>query len=117
MAFDTISADEAAERAARGELVLVDIRRPDEWAATGIPEPAATATLEDPGFVAAVTAAAGGDLARPVALICRSGARSARGAALLAERGFSRLSHVGEGMAGSAAGPGWLARGLPVRPG
>ncbi|UWQ20522.1 rhodanese-like domain-containing protein [Jannaschia sp. W003] len=116
-AFDgpTLAAPEALERVRAGTLTLVDIRRPDEWRRTGVPEGAWAIDMRRPDFAAAVLQAAGGDPSRPVALICARGVRSARVAALLDAEGFGAVLDVPEGMLGSAAGPGWLARGLPVR--
>ena len=107
-------ADEAHRRAVAGEILLVDVRNPDEWRRTGLGEGAHAISMQDPDLVAKVTQAAGGDKARPVALICAAGARSAHVAAVLARNGFTDLHNVDEGMMGSAAGPGWLGRRLPV---
>jgi rhodanese-related sulfurtransferase len=105
----------AAARA--GTLILIDIRRPDEWALTGIGEGAHPLDMRDDGFAAEVLRLVGQDLTRPVALICARGVRSSRMAARLTRAGHTRIIDVSEGMLGSAAGPGWIARGLPVRPG
>ncbi len=106
---------EAAHRAAlSGEVMLIDIRRPDEWQDTGVGEGAVPLDLRRADFVAAAGALLDGDRSRPVALICARGVRSDRTAARLAEAGFARVIDVPEGMLGSAVGPGWLARGLPV---
>lgn len=51
-----------------------------------------------------------------MAVICRTGRRSAAAERLLERNGFSHVYNVVEGMAGSSAGPGWLARGLPIEP-
>jgi rhodanese-related sulfurtransferase len=100
--------------------VLIDIRTPSELAATGKPAGATTVPLQDDerrfrgSFADEVARAAGGDKARPVALIDANGGRSQYAARLLAAQGFSQVFVVGEGMVGSNFGPGWLARGLPV---
>lgn len=111
----TLSAPEAHARAVAGEILLVDIRRPDEWAATGIGAGAVALDMRRPDFSARLAdlAAAAGD--RPVAVICARGVRSARLATALAEAGFETVIDVPEGMLGSPRGPGWLARGLPVQ--
>ncbi|MEI6558735.1 MAG: rhodanese-like domain-containing protein [Rhodospirillaceae bacterium] len=113
-----IAADDALAAARRGDLLIIDVRTPAEWRQTGIAEPAKTADFSGPGgiaaFVAQVAAITGGDLARPIAVICRSGNRSARAAAALRANGFTAVSDIGEGMAGGSHGPGWLARSLPV---
>lgn len=100
--------------------VLVDIRTAGEIAQAGRPAPAVAIPLQDEArtfrasFVDEVAAAAGGDRARPVALIDSDGRRSQFAAQLLASRGFTQVFAVGEGMLGNGMGPGWLARKLPL---
>lgn len=109
-----LSAPEAHAKAVAGEIILVDIRRPDEWESTGSGEGATRIDLRVDNFAARVQEAADGDLNAPVALICARGVRSARVSNQLIAAGFTNIIDVPEGMLGSAAGPGWLARGLPV---
>ncbi len=72
---------------------VVDIRRADEWRATGVVEGSTLITAFDgegqldAGFIEKVRAAVGDD--KPLALICRSGNRSAAAARLLAASGTS----------------------------
>lgn len=110
----TLDAPQAQTLEARHEIVLVDIRTPMEWSDTGIPTGAATISWGRPDFAERLLELAKGNRAAPLVLICRTGNRSSRALAYLAEQGFTAVSHVPEGMAGSAAGPGWLARGLPT---
>ncbi|WP_295446949.1 rhodanese-like domain-containing protein [uncultured Thiodictyon sp.] len=109
---------EALDQAKAGKLTLIDVRTPAEWRETGVPEGAATINMMDPkgpdGFADAVLAQVKGDRAAPIALICRSGNRSSRMQEALEARGFTQVANVKEGMSGSAAGPGWLERKLPV---
>jgi len=59
--------------------------------------------------LAALAARAGEfDPDAPLVLYCLSGARSAQGCALLAQRGFQRLYHLQGGIAA------WIKAGLPV---
>ena len=111
----TLTPPEALAAARAGDVVLIDVRRPDEWAATGLPEAAVPIDMRRGDFATALRAAAGHP-PRPVALICARGVRSRRASGALAEAGLTRVIDVPEGMLGSAAGPGWLARGLPVGP-
>ena len=115
-----LSAPEARQRAERGALTLIDIRRPSEWHETGIAASALPVTMHDPqgpgGFLAAVLSALGGDRSRPVALICASGVRSTWASRFLKARGFANVYNVKEGMLGNGAAPGWIRRGLPIRP-
>ena len=97
-----------------GEIVLVDVRRPDDWARTGVGQGAVPIDMRRPDFVAAVSEALSGDRSRPVALICARGVRSRRMSEALADAGFTQVLDVPEGMLGSGAGPGWLRSGLPV---
>lgn len=109
-----LSAPDAHKAAAAGDIVLVDIRRPDEWSLTGVGEGAVSLDMRRPDFVEALSAAVNGDHERPIALICARGVRSRRLGAQLAKAGFNAILDVPEGMLGSGAGPGWVKRGLPV---
>ncbi len=113
-----ISAEAAAERATNGEIVVIDVRSPQEWRQTGVAKGARRVTIHDPGglpgFVEAMKAALGGDLKRPIAVICATGNRSTLARRLLARAGFTRVLNIKEGMLGGANGPGWIRRGLPV---
>lgn len=112
----TLTALEARMQELSGDIVVVDVRRPEEWASTGLPGGAIGVTWGEPDFVKRVLAALGGDTSRPVALICRTGRRSAAAAKQLERSGFLAVSDVSEGMDGRrGAGPGWIARELPVR--
>lgn len=116
----TLSAAEAHERARSGDLVLIDIRTPQEWRQTGVAAGAARIDMRNPkgpqGFVEAVLAQVQGNRDVPIALICRTGNRTTYMQKVLEDQGFTRVYNVKEGMAGSAAGPGWIKRGLPIEP-
>ncbi len=110
-----ITVAEAHEQASKGNVLLIDIRTPREWRASGIGEGAVPLDMRREDFVKALAELAGGDPATPVALICARGVRSARLSNRLIEAGFTNVIDVPEGMLGSAAGPGWVRAGLPVR--
>lgn len=114
-----ISAPEAHEKAAKGEIVLVDIRTPQEWQQTGIPASAWAITMNQDGrqLVAALEKAMGGDKTRPLAIICRTGNRTTHLQGQLKQVGFTNVLNVAEGVAGSRYGKGWLNDGLPLRRG
>ena len=111
----TLTVAEAYEAAQQKEVFLIDIRRPDEWADTGIGEGAAPIDMRRPDFIAALDRQTGGDRAAPIALICARGVRSKRLSAALRDAGYTHVLDVPEGMLGSFSGPGWLKTGLPVR--
>lgn len=100
------------------KVVLVDVRRPDEWRASGTPRGALLITMHGKrgvdGFVDALKAALDGDKTRPVALICAAGGRSSYLQGQLEARGFKTVYDVEEGVMGGLLSKGWKARGLPM---
>jgi rhodanese-related sulfurtransferase len=111
---DALSPDEVHAAVGAGDVLLIDIRRPDEWARTGVGIGATPLDMRRQDFETELLALADGDRARPIALICARGVRSRRMSERLTAAGFTRILDVPEGMLGSGAGPGWLRRGLPV---
>lgn len=105
---------QAHQSAMSGEILLVDIRTPSEWRATGIGQGAQPLDMRRDDFVPALLQLTGGDRSGVIALICARGVRSARLSNQLTEAGFTNIADVPEGMLGSAAGPGWVRSGLPV---
>lgn len=89
---------------ARGTVRVIDVREPHEHRGElGHPvgaELVPLATLPQ--------AAQRWDREREIVLVCRSGARSARAAALLASMGFRRVMNMAGGMLA------WNEAGLPV---
>ncbi len=110
-----IDAETARTEALAGRLLLVDIRSPMEWHTSGVPDPAEAISMQDPAFLQTVLDKLDGDISRPVAIICATGARSGFLAGEMKRVGFSNVYDVSEGMMGSGAGPGWLSRSLPIR--
>ncbi len=102
------------EKAKKGEVLLVDVRTPQEWQQTGIPEGAKPIQLA-PGFLAKLLEATGGDKSKPVAFICATGARSSYVAHELAKRGWTHVIDVAGGVMGGPKGKGWIASGLPMQ--
>jgi len=112
---DKLEASEAHELALRGAVVLIDVRTPAEWQKTGIGISAQAVSMHLPGFFDKINAIVGGDKTRPIALICATGRRSVAMQAIMRKRGYTNIIDVPEGMLGSAAGPGWIAKDLPVQ--
>ena len=115
-----IDAPTAWSRMQAGELVLIDIRRPDEWQDTGIAKGAETISIHDPGgpqaFLRKILSSVSGDRSVPVGLICATGIRSTFASRLLESNGFGAVYNIKEGMLGRPRSPGWIKRGLPVIP-
>ncbi|MEQ1711470.1 MAG: rhodanese-like domain-containing protein, partial [Hyphomicrobium sp.] len=108
---------DAHAKALAGELVLVDVRTPNEWLETGIPASGHSITMhQDPNvFLAQLLDKMDNDKTRPVAIICRTGARTTMLQGQLKQIGFTNVLNVVEGMLGGFAGPGWRKTGLPTR--
>lgn len=113
VAQSVMTPPELLEAVRRGEVLLVDVRRPDEWSATGIAEGAVPIDLRRSDFIDAVVAARKSDT-MPVVVICARGVRSRRMTRRLTKAGVVPIIDVPEGMMGSSAGPGWIRRGLPI---
>ena len=113
-----LAAPDAAAAVAAGKITLIDIRTPPEWKETGVAKGARRVNMLHPqgapGFVEQLLGEVKGDRNAPIALICRTGNRTTQVQRYLQSVGFTQVYNVKEGMAGSAAGPGWLKRGLPV---
>jgi len=113
-----LGAIEAYELSNRGDIILIDVRTPGEWKKTGIGASARAISMHLPGFFDKIKKVVRGDKSKSIALICARGNRSNRMQTALVERGYTNVIDVAEGMMGSKAGPGWIARGLPlVNPG
>jgi rhodanese-related sulfurtransferase len=95
-ASDALSADAEAQ--------IVDVREPEEWAETGVPEGAVLIPLGELESRAASELTADS----PVYVICRSGNRSQTGSDILVGLGFPEVYNVDGGITA------WLAAGLPV---
>jgi len=103
-----ITPAEAARRVADGKAVLIDVREPDEWSATGVAAPAELLPKSDfdgkQKLWKPFLEKAGG---KEVILYCRSGHRAGVIGVKLAEKGI-RVANAG----GFTA---WKDAGLPVK--
>lgn len=116
-AGEVISPKDANEKAMSGDVVLVDVRTPQEWQQTGLPASGHAITMHQAGpeFVKQLDAALGGDRSKPLAIICRTGNRTSKLVGPLEKAGYTRILNVAEGMVGGRFGPGWIKTGLPMR--
>lgn len=112
-----IEIDEATLTSLRDQgVAVVDVRRSDEWNATGVIEGATLLTAFDSfgrpvdGFVEKLQEVAGPET--PVIMVCRSGNRSGAVAnAMTKQLGYSKVYNLAHGMIG------WVNGGHPaVRP-
>ena len=109
----SLSAREAYDAARTGAILFLDIRTPEEWRDTGLPEGAIALDAETPGFEVRVAGLRLDHPGKRIALIDRSGALSASTRTKLAGRGWRDILAVRGGMLGPG---GWLAEKLPVTP-
>jgi rhodanese-related sulfurtransferase len=116
LAEPDLTAPEAFSAASEGKIQLIDIRTPQEWRQTGIAPGAGRIDFyRGPEILLdSILQMVHGNKGAPIALICRTGNRTTDAQKFLQAQGFTRVYNVKEGMAGSAAGPGWLKRNLPV---
>ena len=109
---------QALEQIQAGRMTIIDIRTPEEWRQTGTIPGSKHVDMYMAGgsaaFLNSILAAVGGDKAAPLAVICRTGNRSAKAAAFLRAQGFGNVTDNSEGMVGGSKGLGWIKRGLPV---
>lgn len=94
-----VSVQQAADAAAAGRVLLVDVREDEEWRSGHAPD-ALHVPLSALGEAALPTD-------RPVVAVCRSGNRSGVAAAQLAQVGVD-VANMAGGM------QAWAAAGLPV---
>lgn len=111
---DVLDAQTAFDKLNAGELILVDIRTPEEWKQTGVVPGAWLMDMRDRQFANYIMATLERNPDHEVAIICRTGSRTGRVVAWLKENGVEGVKHVAEGMVGGPRGQGWLPRGLPV---
>ncbi len=95
-AYEALSSDQAAQ--------LLDVREPEEWAETGVPQGAVLIPLAE------VESRATAELAKddPVYVICRSGNRSQVASEALVGLGYTQVYNVAGGVTA------WVQAGLPV---
>ncbi len=126
-AGDLTATDAAAMLAENADAVLIDVRTAAEWNWVGVPDMSNARFVQwvswpdgqpNSNFVAEATQDL--DPAQPLLMLCRSGARSAAAAEVLAAAGFSAVHNIVGGFEGDldAAGRrtgGWRGAGLSWR--
>jgi hydroxyacylglutathione hydrolase len=101
--IEMIDPDDLAERAARDDVLILDVRDPDEFTEGHIPGSAHIPYGELPKRLSELPAN------RPIATICSGGKRSGLAASVLQREGFENVIHVGQGGVGT-----WRRRGHPI---
>ncbi|MFT4706234.1 MAG: rhodanese-related sulfurtransferase [Ascidiaceihabitans sp.] len=109
-----MSAPQASSAVNSGEMILIDIRSPTEWAETGVAKGAVALTMHSPDFGQKISALLGTQQDKTIGLICVTGGRTEYVVSILAKNGFDNVVDVSEGMMGNGRGAGWIARGMPL---
>ncbi len=110
----TLTAKDAYARMQAGELILIDVRTPQEWQDSGVADGAWPLDLREEGFGIWIAAALERNPDHQIAIICRSGNRSGRLMQMFAQNGIEGVLDVSEGMLGGPHGKGWISSGLPI---
>ncbi len=106
--IEKLSPRDAYEGAERGEVVIVDVRTPGEWANTGCPRSSHRITLKDAKLIDSVRGLLAQKPEAIVALSCLSGHRAKSAARKLKKSGVENLRIVEGGIIG------WRKSGLPM---
>lgn len=115
-ALEIMSAPDARKAVQSGEIILIDVRTPDEWRETGIADVATPITMHNNQFLSRLQTVINENPGKKIAFICAVGGRSGAITRELESRGYTDLIDVSEGMLGSPNGAGWIKRGLPIKP-
>jgi rhodanese-related sulfurtransferase len=109
-----ISPPEAAKLSSDKKILLIDIRRPEEWSETGVAEHAHKLDMTDELFLAKLSKITEGNRTRPIALICRTASRTRVVQSALMQMGYANVINVEGGMVGNDEDKGWIKHGLPL---
>lgn len=109
----TVREAHAATKA--GKVILVDIRRPEEWTDTGVAEGAIRLDMTSPIFEARLAGLRAENPGKPIAIICRTANRTRAVQDILGKRGWRDLVNVKGGMLGDGQNSGWLEEKLPLQ--
>jgi rhodanese-related sulfurtransferase len=114
LADEELSPPEAHRLAAAGLVILIDVRRPDEWLETGVPEHAHAVQMGHPMFMTKIEVLTGSGRAKPLVLICQAGVQTRALQRKLIDSGYRDVAHVRGGVTGSGTEKGWVGYGLPL---
>ena len=113
-AQNILSAPQVEAALEANDLILIDIRTPEEWAETGIAQGAWPVSMHNASFPQELSVLIDKFGADRIAMICATGGRTGYVASVLKANGFDDIHDVSEGMLGNPNGPGWIARGMPL---
>ncbi len=114
-AAQTMSAPQALSEVESGQMVLLDIRSPEEWKETGIAAVATPLTMHNQDFLRGFQKIVEANPDKKIGIICATGVRTQWLQAELAKRGLKPVIDISEGMMGNKTGPGWIARKFKMK--
>jgi rhodanese-related sulfurtransferase len=115
-AAEQMDAETAYSEIGSGKMVLVDVRTPAEWKETGVVPGAVTLSMASKDFTKKLKEVVEANPGKKIGLICASGGRSTAVQKQMEKLGIGDAVDITEGMKGNGSAPGWIARGLPVKP-
>ena len=89
-------------------------RTEEEWKETGVAEGAWPVNMYDREFGKKLSQVLQRNTGKRIGFICAVGGRTGYVTGVLEKNGTRGMIDVSEGMLGSPAGKGWIARGLPI---
>jgi rhodanese-related sulfurtransferase len=105
--YTTLNVQEAYDKFSKSDnALIVDVRNPEEWAATGIPPGAALIPLPE------IEQRAADELPKDkeIYVICNSGNRSRTASEVLIQQGYTNVINIDGGI------QAWLQASLPTEP-
>ena len=109
-----LSAPDAQAQMQSGDMILLDIRSPQEWRETGVAKGAWPVSMHERDFGERLQAILAAYPPEQIAMICATGGRTKHVTDVLARNGIAGITDLSEGMMGNQRGPGWIARGMAV---
>jgi len=108
LAISKLSTIDAYNKLNASDLVLIDVREPNEWLMEGSPEGAKRIALQNTQFTDEVLSFVENNKDQAIAVCCRSGMRGDKAARLLLNSGFTDVMNVEGGFMK------WRDEGLPI---
>jgi rhodanese-related sulfurtransferase len=108
LSIPKITPQQAHQEVSSGNLVLIDVREPNEWADTGCAENASRIALQNHNFVEEVLHLVNNDKNASIAVSCKSGMRGDQAVKRLKAANFTNVVNVEGGILK------WISEQLPV---
>ncbi len=103
-----LSPKQAHQMQQNGEIVIIDVRQPDEWQQTGLPAGAQGVALSGPNFIEQIEEIAAQNKGCKLAISCQSGMRTKAAVKSLDAHGMKNLHQIKGGLMA------WNRENLPI---